>query len=188
MTVTNGTVEYARTTRPADFESKQAKVTLSFNIEDGSDTGAVVANVFDLAVAEVHRRLGLAPVQQQSVKRQAKPAPAAEVPAENPPVSPAETGGADHANAGAPSAASDDPTEIEIPETEPKEREPIQITDKDLQHAIHLARQAHVAGKQINEVTLSITGVVGKGYSTLTQEQRVEWLARVKALHPEKAA
>ncbi len=59
MNVTNGVVEYGRVTKPADYESKSAKVSLSFAVDDGADPAEVTAKVFDMAVAEVHRRLGL---------------------------------------------------------------------------------------------------------------------------------
>jgi len=59
FTVTNGTVEYSRTIRPADFESKVSRATLSFNIAEGSDPAVVLAKVSAIAKEQVHAELGL---------------------------------------------------------------------------------------------------------------------------------
>jgi hypothetical protein len=169
MTITNGTVAYERNVRPADFESKKASVTLSFTVEDGSDPAPVVAKVFAMAVAEVHRRLGIvAPSAQQpsitmpagtqvsmlstggmtapteTKSRRAK-APPAEVPAENPPAT------ADTASGSGDPA---DVTTIATPETstpaattddpaaigDPEVApEPVVYTDKQLRDAVNYA-------------------------------------------------
>jgi hypothetical protein len=60
MPVTNGTVEYSRMVRPADFEHQTFKVSYSFVVNEGEDHAAVTAEIADEAVAIVHGRLGLA--------------------------------------------------------------------------------------------------------------------------------
>jgi hypothetical protein len=99
MNITNGTVEYGRNVKVADFENKSAKVSLSFGVEDGMDPLLATSLVFDMAVAEVHRRLGL-PVDYPQVdvakvvaKRTRAKTPPAEVPEENPTLSSVTTPG-----------------------------------------------------------------------------------------------
>lgn len=53
FTVTNGTIEYTRTRKPADYEGQTPKVSLSFTVADGSDPEKVVAKVMAIAVNEV---------------------------------------------------------------------------------------------------------------------------------------
>lgn len=55
--ITNGSVEYTRTVRPADFEGKTPKVVLSFNIAEGSDPAMATAKVMGIAVEMVERAL-----------------------------------------------------------------------------------------------------------------------------------
>lgn len=59
FTITNGTVEYARSTRPADYEKREAKVVLTYNVDEGTDPQAAMRAVFEMAVSEVHGRVGL---------------------------------------------------------------------------------------------------------------------------------
>lgn len=95
MNVTNGIVEYERVVKPADYESKRFKVSLSFAIDDGADAAAATAKIGDLVVAEVHRRLGLpapAAVAERELppelpkqgRRARTPPPAEAVPQANP--------------------------------------------------------------------------------------------------------
>lgn len=208
MTVTNGVVEYERVVRPADFESKRAKVSLSFAVEDGSDTASVVAKVMNMAVAEVHRRLGinveasgaqetvptrtehsaLSPEHREKVaentKKRAK-APPAEVPGENPPVTGAATEPSTNASAATVSAA--DPAAIGEPEEDilllTNKVEPIVYTDKDLHAAVQTAIEKKVTATQIRSLTTEFTGNVGQSMTTLPQEKRADFIAKVKALY-----
>lgn len=53
FTITDGTVSYTRTVKPADYEGKTPVVKLSFTVAEGSDPEAVVAKVMAIAVNEV---------------------------------------------------------------------------------------------------------------------------------------
>lgn len=59
MTITNGTVEYERVTRPAEFESKRAKATLFFVVDDDVPYTITLQGAMDAAQARVHVTLGL---------------------------------------------------------------------------------------------------------------------------------
>lgn len=59
FTITNGVVEYERSTKPADYEKRAAKVVLAYNVAEGSDPQETMRRVFEMAVAEVHHRVGL---------------------------------------------------------------------------------------------------------------------------------
>lgn len=213
MTVTNGIVEYARTTRPADFESKNAKVTLSFVVEEGSDPAPVVAKVMDMAVGEVHRRLGIEGVPLwKAVGLPADPggevvvdvtavnapkgrrakAPPAEVPVADPTiVAPGEPAsvGATAATTTAPTATpTTDPAAIGEPETvEPQPEAEIVYTDADLQKAIHLAIERKVGHDAIKGLIwhADFTGLPGKRVSDIPAEKRADFIARLKAMYDE---
>lgn len=192
MTITNGTVEYERTVRPADFESKKAKVSLSFAVEDGSDPAPVVAKVMDMAVAEVHRRLGLAVDYPQvdvakvaAEKTKRAKAPPAEVPAENPTVVAGTASTADVTNA----PSDDDPAAIGDPE--PDAEQEIVYTDKDLHMAVHTAIEHKAGNKKIVDLVVEFTNppgtpagerIPGKSMTTIEQDRRGEFLARLKAM------
>lgn len=57
MTITNGTVELERSVRPADFETRRVRVSLSYTVDDGADPAAITAAVGDMAFAEIWRQL-----------------------------------------------------------------------------------------------------------------------------------
>lgn len=198
-TVTNGVVEYGRTVKPADYESKSAKVSLSFAIEDGSDPEGAVATVMDMCIAEVHSRLGLAvaatSVMFPTIRTQPVEAPKAEKPKQKPPVEvPAinptsqvdASVAAPGANARVPPSATvptSDPLAIEDPgEEEPK---PLEISNKEIQAA---ARQTMERGVSYNKVKALIEelhgGVVGKSMTLFDQPTRVVYLKRLKELQP----
>ena len=61
--VTNGTVEYSRTIRPADYEGKTPKVSLSFTVAEGSSPEAVALKVMGIAFSVVERALATRPEQ-----------------------------------------------------------------------------------------------------------------------------
>ncbi len=92
--ITNGTVEYERSVKPDDDETRGARVMLSYRVAEGSDPEAVMAQVFDMAAREVHRQVGLsinptpywAPAVALDAGDTLKTAPA--VPQENPTMKP----------------------------------------------------------------------------------------------------
>jgi hypothetical protein len=197
--------------RPTDFESKQAKVTLSFTVEDGSDPAPVVAKVFDMAQAEVHRRLGLRPMGQEdaygkpgfevaaeahgitnpvfnpvkeATKRRAK-APPAEVPAENPT---SYVGTVNLSTETVTTVGSDDPAAIGDFEVVP----PI-ITDRQLRDAVVYAiGEKKIRNRAITDLIIEFTNppgtpegerVPGKNIPMIEQDRRGGFLDRLKALY-----
>lgn len=200
MNITNGTCEYGRTTRPADFESKSAKVSLSFAIEDGSDPEGAVSKVMDMCIAEVHSRLGLTslpavavnPVTGQHMAAKVelpkveKPKPAAKPPVEVPvinPTVPAASLGSSAPPSTATLATANDPLAIEDPgEEEPKS---LEISNKEIQAA---ARQTMERGVSYDKVKALIEelhgGTVGKSMTLFDQPTRVVYLKRLKELQP----
>lgn len=193
MTITNGTVCYERNVRPADFESKKASVTLSFAVAEDSDPAPVVTKVMDLAVSEVHRRLGIAvPAGQQPApvmeadkgKRiQRAKVPPAEVPAGN-----ASSPHGSIATAFTPAVA-DDPAAIGDPEAGilelTKEQEVPVVTDKQLRDAVNYAvGEKKVATKAIVDLISEFNDrVPGKNIPAIAQDRRSDFLARLKALY-----
>ena len=59
--VTNGTIEYSRTVRPADYEGKTPKVSLSFTVAEGSNPEAVTRQVMGIAFNLVEDTLAAKP-------------------------------------------------------------------------------------------------------------------------------
>lgn len=195
MTITNGSVEYERNVRPADFESKKAKVVLSFVIEEGSDPAPVVAKVMDMAVAEVHRRLALTTDYPQvdvakvaeavATKKRAK-APPAEVPVENPTDAAISAGSTKPSAVPVPATTSIDPAAIGEPE-------PIDlakvgtvippIADKDLHAAVQIAIEKKVLAAAIRAATQAITGNPGQSMTTIGQDRRPEFLTAIRQLY-----
>jgi hypothetical protein len=144
MPVTNGTVEYSRMVRPADFEHQTFKVSYSFVVNEGEDHAAVTAEIADEAVAIVHGRLGLAakapakaPVQEtQEPKGKARSrrgsAPETVEAQEQPP-----------AAATSPSVMDDEPAA------------PAEITDKQLTDALTKAKAKGANKDQLKEAITS---------------------------------
>ena len=59
--ITSGRVVYSRTVQPANYESERAEVELAFVVEDGADaarTGAIVAEVLEVARSQVLAAVG----------------------------------------------------------------------------------------------------------------------------------
>ncbi|MGE3279713.1 MAG: hypothetical protein AB7H90_03355 [Alphaproteobacteria bacterium] len=189
--VTNGTIEYGRTVKPADYENKSAKVTLSFAVEEGSDPATVISTVYDIAVAEVHRRLGLAaPVNTAKVETPKRIAgqdkkEAAAAPQPDPISVPAPTAAETAAPSSAPPATAthveaSDPLAITAPEPAPVT--PAVITDVDLRVAAAQAVERKVPVTAIHGLTHKYTGVVGKSMTEIPQEQRPDFLKELKEL------
>jgi hypothetical protein len=194
--------------RPADFESKQAKVTLSFTVEDGSDPAPVVAKVFDMAVAEVHRRLGLltqadkheigeaaAAAILPSMRKRAK-APPAEVEVK-PAGEPVETvlGPPQGVKEGDPivtkvHGVDVDPAAIGDPEAA---SEPVVYTDRQLRDAVVYAiGEKKIRNRAITDLIIEFTNppgtpegerVPGKNIPMIEQDRRGGFLDRLKALY-----
>lgn len=167
MNITNGQVEFERVTRPADFESKRAKVVLSFAIADGEDAEAVVANVGEMAKRRALTLVG--EVQAPAAKPAARPPKAAEEIPPNldlmvPPQTP--TGSDTSTVEGNSQSASPD------------------VTDAVLKAAFIAARERHVTGDQINEAVFRHTQIVGAKSHTLdlTDPRRRLLLADIEAL------
>lgn len=227
MAITNGVAEYERKVKPADYESRGAKLSLSFTIAEGDPNPELaVAKVYDTVVAEVHRRIGLngpaytermaetdtAKVPETpmgelaSVYKLPEPAKASPeftakveaekaaiietikeagaaakvVPQANPTSSLSQT-----VSTPVPEPSiggSPDPLAIMAPSTEPLV--PVQITDQDLHAAAHQALERKATAMQIRELTAEFTGVVGQSMTTLPQDQRPEFLRRLKELRP----
>ncbi len=56
--ITNGTIKYGRTIKTGDFESKRGDVELSFNIPEGTDHEAAIAQVHETVKHHIHQILG----------------------------------------------------------------------------------------------------------------------------------
>lgn len=190
MTITNGVVEYERVTRPADFESKRAKVSLSFAIEDGSDPAAVVAKVMGMAVGQVHVTVGLAPrevppavveakieaAKQEKAKRTAKTPPAEVASLE-----------IKHTENTVVEVVDLDPTAIVEPvAAEPAADDgPVEYSDHDLKSAVHLAIEKKVGNEEVVKLIREFTGVPGKRIPDIPKEKRADFIARLKAMYTE---
>ena len=60
--IIGGSVTYGRTTKPADYESKKAEVTLNFGIEQetpAEERNAFIVTVGNMAIHHCNRMLGL---------------------------------------------------------------------------------------------------------------------------------
>ncbi len=197
MNITNGTVTYGRTTKPADYESKKAEVVLSFEIEEGADAAAATTKVFDMAVAEVHRRLGIAtsPTAREGAAEAMKAyarikakVPPVEVPEANPTVAPSVGLTEPELSAAIPATAGIvDPAAIEepadVPEAVIEDKPAAVVTDKDLHAGVHLAMERHVANKAIKDLVVTFTGgVAGKSMTLIPVDDRRAFLAALKAL------
>lgn len=235
MAITNGTAEYERKVKPADYESRGAKLSLSFTIAEGDPNPELaVAKVYDTVVAEVHRRIGLnGPAyterlaETDTAKVEIKKGPMTVVPgtgpkeaAAVPPVNPSgdvaiaavrpalgpkpvvveppatTAAGVPQANPTSSSSptvstpapepaigGSPDPLAITAPIADPLVLDtPVQITDQDLHAAVHQAIEHKATAMQIRELTAEFTGVVGQSMTTLPQDQRPDFLRRLKEL------
>lgn len=71
MKITNITVEWAETIRPADFESKKCGLTVSVQLEEGDDAKVIADQMLSKVKAKVRGALQGTPVT--------KPEPGADV-------------------------------------------------------------------------------------------------------------
>lgn len=184
MNITNGTVEYERVVRPADYESKRAKVSLTFAVEeDGSDPAAVANTVMRMAMAEVHRTLGVkgaAPVPLDKEKRLVEDSGEKPYHGRTPPPEITVT------------ATVVDPAAIPDPDEDETPPATVEYTDKDLHTAVQQAVAEHgVTASEIRALTTEFTGVPGKSLTLIGKEphkdggmrSRADYIARIKALH-----
>lgn len=167
MNITNGQVEFERVTRPADFESKRAKVVLSFAIADGEDAEAVVANVGEMAKRRALTLVGeLNPAQARKEQTVASRPPKAAEEAPNPQMP-----------TGSDTSTVEGNSQSALPDEKP-------VTDAVLKAAFIAARERHVTGDQINEAVFRQTQIVGAKSHTLdlTDPRRRLLLAEIEAL------
>lgn len=162
MNITNGTVTFERTIRPADFESKKASVTLSFALDaDGKDGdgGEAIDRVGDLARHHALNMLGImesrpeAPPMEQTVpKRTRAPRvdPAAVTIDAAPPTPAAMTGEPAPSTVAAESVNVSDPAAIVMPPAAPVEVKP--VSDKDLTAACNAA-----VARKVDPVVVRLT-------------------------------
>lgn len=165
MTVTNGTVEFERVVRPADFESKRVKVSLTYAIGEDTDAATVAAAVGDMAHAEVMRMLR---------KPETKVVPAAKPVAEPP------------KGATSPPPPADPPPAAEPPSLPAAEEKP--ITDDELNTLFKQARARGVSGDQIKKEVNKLVAQPGMLSYTLDQPKRAVLVDAIKALKPAEAA
>lgn len=113
VTVTNGSVSYSRTARPADFENKTPGVNLTYIINEGVDPERATQFVMGIAfrTVEAVHRTGMAPpmqqVQQQPQETVKQPDPTPDASTESAPsgqVSALASGSASNTDAKGPTA------------------------------------------------------------------------------------
>ena len=182
-TVTNGTIEFERQLRPADYENKRAKVTLSFAVDDNDDPATAMAIVADLAWAQVFKTLRkpetapVAPPAQSAPKPAVTKPPAAVKPAVVEPTAPEQ-----------PPAVEQDQREQNSEPQEPEGSILPVVTDQEIDKVIFGARGRGVSPEQIKAEIYKATGVVGQSVKTLDQEKRPAFVETIKALHPATTA
>jgi hypothetical protein len=158
-TVTNGSVEYSRNVKVADYENKALKVCWSFIVDDGEDRVAVTDKLTFELTEMVHAKLGLI-----------KATPAQE-PAQPPKQTRARKAAPEATASGSADPAPETPTAS--PET------PAEITDKDIKDLIHLKRTQHgVTGKQIRDLVLTFAETIRE----IAPEKRAEFKTKLEAL------
>jgi flagella basal body P-ring formation protein FlgA len=164
MIVTNGVVEFERVTRPADYESKRGKVSLSFAVEDSEDAEAVVERVGAMAMRRALTMVGEVlqgeVVQPRRVTKTPPKPVTEEVP--DPTVPGAE-------------AVSDAVSTSTVEELKP-------VTDAMLDAAVHKARAKNIMPDQIKAEILKFTGQPGVSMKSLDQEKRPLLIAAIEAL------
>lgn len=190
FTVTNGTVEYERVVRPADFESKRFRVSFSFAVEEGADFEKATAIVGNAAQAEVHRRLGLNPSQPAAlpavvapVQEVAQPAPAGKRTRKSAASADTSTAAASPASSDAASLEDDEPSPTTgAPTTPPSGSESggSEISDKDLGDALQKTRMKGVTAQQLREAIQSYA----ERMSEIPQDKRDAFLKTLEGLQP----
>lgn len=211
FTITNGTVEYERVTKPGDYEKRAAKVVLSYNVDEGTDPQAAMRAVFEMAVAEVHGQVGLvaaapaellsryeAPVVQQArptptattagagtVEAAATPGPTAS-PTATPP-NPFAIGGKAAKPAVNPTPITAAPTATVEPASEPSPAaaDPVMdnLTDSDLHAVAQTAIEKKIDPNKVRAITAKYAGAMGMTISMIPAEKRQAWLDDVKGLY-----
>lgn len=196
MQVTNGTITYRRSIRPADFETKDATVVLSFTVEDGEKVETVMEAVAKLAQERALVMVGLKPSAGA-----VRPAAA---PAAGEPASRTVPGGKEAAAASlnAKDQAVKKPPGVKTKEVEPQiavnpedRRDPEQVDDPalDLEDGPEITDAALIdeikaVNKKINkppEIKALIWKYVGKTPSQSAQipkEKRAAFLEELKKL------
>jgi len=192
-TITNGTVEFERVLRPADFESKRVKVTLSFAVGDDEDPAAATARVGDMAHAEIFRMLAKKEQAVSAVVKPPKVEPPREVAQENPTTNPdAATADQSIKTATPATTTSDPPVVVEpvAPSTAPiGDASPSDIvevanpTDAELQAACQRARSRGCTPDQLKELIATMVPQPGMRVVHITDPAgRAAALAKIDAL------
>ena len=168
MTITNGTVEYGRVTKPADYESKSAKVMFGFAVAEGADPAAITDHVMSLAVAEVHKRLGLAIENDDAYRR----------------------GMQAQRDVATQAAVAHNMTQLSVGvPPEPAITNGNVITDADMDAVVAELVGGGVTPTQVKTVIVEFTGMPGQSMRTLDQAKRSAFVTALKVLKaPAKAS
>lgn len=182
FTVTNGTVEYTRMMRPADFESKTPRVSLSFNVADGADGAVVAKKVLKMAVDAVEDALGgrlNAPEAEPKKVRRVPNPTTSTAPTPTPPTAPPSETSSDAA-----AIVDEDDSDILGPPPSQTSAEPATISDDDL-HTAAQREGAKIKEKfgNIAKLRALINECGGEGHLLqIPQERRKEFVDKVKGI------
>lgn len=180
-TITNGVVEFERQLRPADYENKRVKVTLSFAVDDDDDPETAMAVVADMAWAQVFKTLRKPETATAAPPAQPAPKPAVVKP-------PAAVVKMDAAEAAQNAMDGLDDRAIKQATVEPEGSILPLVTDAEIDKVIFGVRGRGVSPEQIKAEIFKATGVVGQSVKTLDQEKRPAFVDAIKALHATTAA
>jgi len=181
--ITNGTIKYGRTVKTGDFESKCADVELSFNVAEGEDPDAVIANVESMTRNHIHSMLGVAedrvvadPAAVKAKRAARMPRAAASESVEDP-ASVNEPAAAQNAQA---AKANEDDLDDLYGEAPAKE-----ITDKDLNDA---TQKVQAATKNMSAIRKAINDAGVKSppgrLIGIAQDKRAAYLAAIATIKP----
>lgn len=180
MIITGGTLEFGRVVKPADYESKAAKVILSFGVDDGEDAEATIERVKAMAMRHALEMVGAKAAEPASAAQPEKPKRAPRV-APVDPTPPSSTNGSESDGP----KKSADPAAIE--EVERAEaaaviaEAPVKISDKDLADACARKSEAKGAEYDVQAVRKLITSFAPR-LSLIPAEHRQKFLDDLKAL------
>jgi hypothetical protein len=178
MNITNGSVTFERVTRPADYESKRASVTLSFAVDEQDNARLAMRQVGNMARDEALRLVGEKaerPVEAIVVPSGGEPTIEVVQPVktvtEARPIQPAQVDPAPSApSPGAPSAMA--AVSVQQP------------TDDEIRKAIEAKRVTGVPPEAIKAVTAKYVSTVGASYKTIApgNPARTDLLRDINAL------
>ena len=196
--IIGGSVTYGRTTKPADYESKKAEVTLNFGIEQetpAEDRNLFILSVGNMAIHHCNRMLGIneppavyEPVPAvETAKRTRGPNKPKEVVIEDPfgggpSLVPAADTGADAASTTTSAGGFGEQTaEVVQPEEFVASGEAVAITDVDLMTALN-KKAAELGGAK--EINVLLGQYIAKGANPreIPQEKRPEFIEKIHGL------